>query len=116
MTASGVAPAVAPALAGVRHYYQVSAVDAAGHPAAPVKPYTVTVTYGDWDLEVGGAVEDTLALYRWDGVSWVWEPTSRLDAAANTVTATPGRFSTWGVLGEARVEPVYLPLVIRSGQ
>ncbi len=116
MTASGVAPAVAPALAGVRHYYQVSAVDSGRASGRACQTLPVTVTYGDWDLEVGGAVEDTLALYRWDGVSWVWEPTSQLTTAANTVTATPGRFSTWGCWARHRVEPLFVSLVIRSGQ
>ena len=90
--------------------------DASGQVVQPVLPYTVTITYGPIDLAYGDAIESTLALYRWSGTAWVQEPTSRLDAEANTVTATPKRFSTWAVLGEARSGgKVYLPLLTQSG-
>ena len=82
----------------------------------PSLPYTVTIAYGPADLAGSGAISSTLALYFWNGAAWVEEPTSRLDAAANTVTATPSRFSTWAVLGQARPGGrVYLPLVTRGG-
>jgi Leucine-rich repeat (LRR) protein len=101
---------------GIRHFYDVYALDAAGQGVQPVLPYTVKITYGPVDLASGRAIEDTLALYFWNGTAWVLEPTSRLDAAADTITATPNRFSTWTVLGEALPgENVYLPLVTRSG-
>ncbi len=96
-------------LAGIRHYYQVSAVNDSGQPVTPTLPYTVTVGYSMLDL--GGVVESTLALYRWDGARWVKEPTSRVDMAQDQVMATPNRFSTWAVLGE--MERTYLPLVRR---
>ena len=90
--------------------------DASGQVVQPVLPYTVTITYGPIDLAYGDAIESTLALYRWSGTAWVQEPTSRLDAEANTVTATPKCFSTWAVLGEARSGgKVYLPLLTQSG-
>jgi hypothetical protein len=96
---------------GVRHYYSVGAVNTAGQPVQPTRPYTVTVTYSDWDLLLSQVTESTLALYRWDGRQWVREPTSRLNVISNTVTANPSRFSTWGVLG--RVPPLYVPLVLK---
>ena len=112
---AGAAPPTG-SLAGIRHFYDVSARDAGGQYVQPVQPYTVTITYGPVDLASGRAIEDTLALYLWNGTAWVQEPTSRLDAAANTVTATPTRFSTWAVLGEAQPGGrVYLPLLTRSG-
>ena len=97
---------------GVRHYYEVSAVNAQGQAVQPAKPYTVTITYSEWDLALSHADEASLALYRKDGTRWVKEPTSRVNLEANTVTATPGRFSTWAVLG--RVRPTLLPLVLRG--
>ena len=56
-------------------------------------------------------MEETLALYSWDGSQWVKEPSSVVDTAANMVTAHPNHFSRWAVLGETR--RVYLPLVLR---
>ncbi len=70
----------------------------------------VTVQY--INAEKGPAIEDTLALYYWDGRQWVKELSSVVDAAANTVRATPDHFSLWAVLGETR--RVHLPLVLRS--
>lgn len=80
---------------------------AAGQPVQPSGPYTLVVRYGD--LERGPAVESTLALYYWEGSQWVREPTSVVDGAANTITATPNHFSTWIMLGEVR--RTYLPVL-----
>ncbi len=103
-------------LAGIRHFYDVVARGAGGQSVQPVLPYTVTIVYGPADLADSRAISSTLALYLWNGATWVQEPTSRLDVAANTVTATPRRFSTWAVLGEAKPGGrVYLPLVNRKG-
>jgi hypothetical protein len=96
---------------GIGHAYEVSAFDdGTGLPVQPSGPYTVTITYGD--AEVGPAIEETLALYSWDGDEWVAEPSSELDEGSNTITATPDHFSTWAVLGETR--RVFLPLVWRT--
>ncbi len=103
-------------LAGIRHFYGVEARDANGQPVQPLLPYEVTITYGPADLTSGGVISSTLALQLWNGTAWVQESTSRLDVKAYTVTATPNRFSTWAVLGEAMPGvKVYLPLVIRPG-
>jgi len=100
------------ALAGIGHVYEVGAIDAVtGEPVDPAQPYTVTIAYTD--AEVGAAIEDTLRLYGWDGGAWVAEPTSQVDTVGNTVTATPGHFSTWAVLGETR--RLFLPAVLRRG-
>jgi Leucine-rich repeat (LRR) protein len=103
-------------LVGIRHFYDVSARDASGQSVQPLLPYTVTIAYGPVDLAYNRAIESTLALYLWDGTAWVQEPTSQLDAAADTVTATPNRFCTWAVLGEAMPgRKLYLPLLTHSG-
>ncbi|MFQ5854673.1 MAG: hypothetical protein ACE5LU_03375 [Anaerolineae bacterium] len=81
---------------------------ASGQPAHPSRPYTITVRYAEGVL----AFEDTLALYTWDGTQWVREPTSVVDPAGNTVTATPDHFGTWAVLGEA--ERMHLPVIFRN--
>jgi len=100
-------------LTGIGHAFDVTAVySSTGQPAqlAPGQTYTLTVHYTD--AEKGPAIEETLALYHWDGSQWVKEPSSMVDTAANTVTAHPNHFSRWAVLGETR--RVYLPLVLRN--
>jgi hypothetical protein len=76
--------------------------------------YTVVVQYED--DEVSLVEETTLALYGCDGAQLVLEPTSTVDADANTVTATPDHLSHWTVLGEPAegLSTVYLPLVVRN--
>lgn len=71
--------------------------------------YTLTVTYED--MERGAAIEDSLALYWWDGSQWVKESNSIVDTTSNTVTATPNHFSLWALLGETR--RLFLPLISR---
>lgn len=73
------------------------------------RPYTVTVQY--MDADTGPAIENTLALYYWDGGQWVREPTSVVFADANTVQAGPNHLSWWVVLGET--QRVFLPLILR---
>jgi len=73
--------------------------------------YTVTITYSDRD--VIGIEPETLALYAWDvgQGQWVKEPSSQLNAANHTITATPNHFSTWSVLGDTH--RVFLPAIMR---
>jgi hypothetical protein len=100
------------ALAGVGRIYDLSAVTSDGRQAARLAPgatYTSVMTY----TTSGPAIEETLALYTWDGAEWVEEPTSEVDVETNTVTATPNHLSLWAVLGETR--RVFLPLVLRTG-
>ncbi len=73
------------------------------------QPYTLTIQYTD--AEKGPAIENTLALYYWDGAQWVQEPTGAVNAAANTITATPNHFSFWAVLGQT--QRLFLPLIQR---
>jgi hypothetical protein len=99
-------------LAGIDHFFEVSAVySSTGQPAQPIQPYTVTVQYTE--VEKGPAIEDTLALYSWNGAQWVSEPSSRLDTDNDTITATPDHFGLWAVLGETR--RMWLPLVLNGG-
>jgi len=100
-------------LMGIGHLFDVTAViTPTGAPAglAPGKTYNLTVKY--LPEEVAPVKEETLALYAWDGAAWVEEPTSLLDAAANTVSATPNHFSLWAVLGETNC--TYLPMTLRN--
>jgi len=98
-------------LIGIGHGFEVTAVYSdTGQPAQPTQPYTVTVQYTE--AEKGLAVEDTLALYYWDGSQWVKEPSSEVDTVNNTVTATPNHFSSWAVLGETR--RIFLPIILKS--
>jgi hypothetical protein len=77
---------------------------------APGQQYTLTVQYTDG--EVDQLNENLLALYTWEGNNWVKEPSSRVDASANTVTAMPHHLSLWSVLW--RQVEVYLPLVLKN--
>lgn len=100
-------------LVGIGRFFEVTAVySATGRPAqlAPGQRFTITVEYTD--AERGPAVEDTLALYTWDGRQWQKEETSRVDPVQNRVVAHPGHLSLWGVLGQTR--RVYLPAVLRN--
>ena len=99
-------------LTGIHHLFSLEAVNDSGQPASlsPGQTYSITVQYTD--AEKGSAIEDTLALYYWDGSTLVKEPSSAVDTAANRVTATPDHFSRWAVLGETNW--MYLPLVFRG--
>ena len=97
-------------LEGIGHSFETTAVYSGnGQPALPLQPYTITVQYTD--AQRGSVNESTLAFYYWAGNQWMKEPTSTVDAVSNKVTATPGHFSAWIVMGEIR--RVYLPLVNR---
>ncbi len=108
-----VANAAGKAYVDIGHCYEVTAVYSdTGQPAqlAPGQTYTVTIQYTE--AERGPAIENTLALYWWDGSQWVKEPTSAVDTVANQVTATPNHLSLWTVLGETN--RLYLPLVMKN--
>jgi hypothetical protein len=97
--------------AGIGHVFDVTAAYSdTGRPALPARPYTITVQYDE--VERGALIEDTLALYFWNGAQWAREPGSVVDPANNTVSATPGRFALWAVLGQAY--QVLLPFVSRN--
>lgn len=89
------------------HTFDVVARDSlTGQPVQPTKPYSITIQYGD--TERGPAIESTLALYFWEGSTWIKEPSSAVDLAAHTLTATPSHFSIWALLGETR--RAFMPL------
>jgi hypothetical protein len=99
-------------LVGIHHFFRVTAVySGTGQMAQPAPGQTYTLTVQYIDAERGPAIEETLALYYWDGNRWMKETTSILDTEANIVTAQPDHFSIWAVLGETR--RVYMPLVFR---
>lgn len=99
-------------LAGIGHAFDVTAVNSeTGQPAqlVPGATYGITVHYTDAQRRT--VVENTLALYWWDGSSWIKEPSSVVDGVANTVSATPFHLSLWAVLGETHW--TYLPSAMR---
>ncbi len=107
------APPLGSNLTGIDHFFDIEAIyEGTGQAAqpAPGKAYTVTLSYTD--EEKGPAIENTLALYYWNGAQWVQEASSQVNTADNTVTAAATHLSLWGVLGETR--RVYLPLVVRN--
>jgi hypothetical protein len=99
-------------LVGIGHTFDISAVISdTGEVAnlAPGQTFTMTIQYSD--DEKGAAIEDTLALYSWDGTNWVKEATSTLDPVNNLITATSSHLSLWAVLGETN--RFYFPVIGR---
>lgn len=80
-------------------------------PLAPGSTYTVSIKYTDFDARMVNP--DTLALYYWDsGLGrWVKEPTTTVDEANHTISASPDHFSKWSVFGETNT--IFLPSVVR---
>ncbi len=96
-------------LTGIGQIFDITAtLKDSGQPAQPEpgQSYNIAVQYADSIP----ALEDTLALYVWDGNQWVLEPTSHLDPGTNMISAMPGHFSTWAVMGEGI--PQYLPMLM----
>ena len=96
---------------GLKHAFDLSALyPDTGQLAtlAPGQTYTVTVHYTDTELG-WSTIETSLALHYWDGSQWIKEPSSAINAATNTVTASPNHLSEWAVLGETW--RVFLPVV-----
>jgi Tol biopolymer transport system component len=109
---TGGAPSPGENLIGIDNFFDIDAIyESTGRPAqpAPGKTYTVTISYSE--EEKGAAIENTLALYYWNGSQWVSEASS-VYTANNTVVAAPNHLSLWAVLGETR--RVYLPLVLKD--
>ena len=100
-------------LTSIGHVFDLTAVYLSnGQPAqpAPGHVYTITIPYSDTDK--GPAIENTLALYWWNGGQWMKETSSVIDTVGNTISATPNHFSLWAVLGETR--RIYLPLILKN--
>ena len=99
-------------LIDIGHNFELSAIiNGTGQPAQPAQPYTIVIQYIDAENNPV-VMENTLALYFWNGSEWEKEPTSVVDTASNTVTASPSHFSEWAVLGESRT--VFLPLILKG--
>jgi len=94
-------------LQGIGHFFENTAQTQQGLPLQPTKPYQLEIQYRA--EKTAGAIESTLALYFWDGVQWVKEPTSMLDAANRKVTATPQQLGRWAILGETH--RAYMPMI-----
>lgn len=108
VTCTALSSPAAGALVGLRHLDLV-AVEAGTDTFVSdfAVPYAFTVSYDE--AELAGIVEESLALYWWDGSQWQREATSSLDAAGNRVTATLDHMSLFAVLGEPA--SVLVPLV-----
>jgi oligopeptide transport system substrate-binding protein len=85
----------------IGHCYDLSAVYKSNGQAAQIesgKTYNVSITYTN--EEKGPAIENTLALFYWNGSKWILEISSEVDIVNNIVTATPDHLSLWTILGE----------------
>ena len=81
----------------------------------PGETFSITVSYTTTQL--GPVIEDTLALYYWDGAGnehrgqWVRDPSSSLEPSSHTLTAASDRLTLWAVLGETK--RIYMPTMWR---
>ena len=99
---------------GIGIYYDITAnYEASGGEATleAGQTYTVSIQYDEAAVPAGTDEAD-LALFYWDGNTWQREPTSTVNTATNTITATPNHFSLWAALSEQEYS-VYIPIVIR---
>lgn len=104
-------PHGAASLIGIGHNFELSAlINATSETAQPAQPYTIVIQYNDAEIN-SFVIENTLALYFWNGSEWEKEPTSIVNTASNTVIASPSHFSKWAVLGESRT--VFLPFILK---
>lgn len=100
-------------LIGVGHTFELEMVYPSDQPfpLAPGQTFYIWVQYTD--AETGPAIEDTLALYYWNGSQWVRESSSVVDVAQNIVTARPNHWATlWAVLGET--QRTFLPTISKK--
>jgi hypothetical protein len=98
-------------LQGVRFFELSAVVEGTTTPVTTFNSaFMLTARYGG--TEIAGGVEESLALYRWNGEGWIREPTSRLDAGNDRLTATLDRMGLYAVLGETC--RLYLPSVGRN--
>ena len=105
-------PPLEVSMQSINLFYDLEATELeTGEPAqiVPGQVYSVTITYDETAVPIPFNESD-LALYYWDGATWVLEASSSLDPIANRLTATPNHLSTWAVLAR---NPLYLPFVIR---
>jgi len=77
----------------------------------PSGAFTTTVTLHNTGAEKGGALESTLALYAREDSQWVKEPTSTLDAAANTLRASLNHLGLFAILGDTL--RTVLPIIVK---
>lgn len=67
-------------------------------PLADGQVIAMTLNYSE--AEIGPAIEDTLALYFWDGSEWVRESSGQLNTEDNLINATVNHLGLWAILGE----------------
>jgi hypothetical protein len=99
-------------LIGIGSTFDISAIYSGTHRQAALAPgetFSLTLTYTSTQL--GPVIEDTLALYNWDGSQWVRDASSRLDTSRHVLTAESSQFTLWAVLGETK--RIYLPAILR---
>jgi hypothetical protein len=99
-------------LASIGHVFAISVVYTDTGQAVILQPgdtWNFSFTYNDSALST--LIEATLSLYTWDGEQWVLEPSSSVNTQTNTLTASPGHFSTWAVFADTR--RIYLPILKR---
>lgn len=99
----------AESLSHIHHFFEITAVSQNGTPITNVANTTYEIEIEYTDLEKGTVMENTLALYYWDGTQWQKEPSSSVDPMTNSIQATPNRFGLWGVFGET--VQTYLPII-----
>jgi hypothetical protein len=99
-------------LASIGHFFDLTAVYADTGQLAQLASganYTASIAY----TSTAPAIEDTLALYWWDGSRWSRQGIgSVVNTTGNVITAQVDHFSLFAVLGETN--HIYLPVVLRD--
>jgi hypothetical protein len=97
-------------LVSVRDFQVSAVISDTGTPVNEFNSfYQIDINYTE--KEIAGAVESTLALFRWDGGQWQRESSGYVLASSNVLTAYPTQPGLFAVMGETLRS--YLPVVIR---
>lgn len=97
---------------GVGESYEIDAVSAATHQQVQLNPgQTLDLSLQYNPSSLNASIENTLALYYWNGTQWVKDPSSQLNITNRVVTAHPNHLSRWAILPD--MQNVFLPLLMR---
>jgi len=75
---------------------------------------TLTFMYYDEEVDAAGLDESSLAIYYWDGASWV-KLNSTVDTESNTITVTVSHLTYFAIIGNCRGDVLvsrFLPLLL----
>lgn len=93
--------------------YVIYAQNPSGQVIQPQASYGLIANYDLVDFPAG-TNPCMLSIYRWDGVQWMREPTSRIDTQQRAIVAQPTQFGVWTILADPAATCTYLPMIRQS--